>query len=177
MRNALSFEQYSCSRNALSNVQRNNPGVLCPCRVLQFVSQEYASFFKISFIVVVRRKFLRFAVNRERGSPSVRASNISRFVVISFREVISLTVVRVRGGRSELTISAGFFLNGFARVSSEITNSCLWILSRPLTNGSFNDCERNKRATDVIINLLIHRFPRTASRESWRPACVRIKCN
>lgn len=61
MRNALSFEQYSCSRNALSNVQRNNPSVLCPCRVLQFVSQEYASFFKISFIVVVRLKFLRFA--------------------------------------------------------------------------------------------------------------------
>lgn len=111
MRNALSFEQFSRSQNALSNV--NNPGVLCPCRVLQFVSQEYASFFKISFIVVVGGKFLRFAVNSERGSPSVRASNIFRFLVISFREVISLTVVRVRGGRSGLTISAGFFSKWF----------------------------------------------------------------
>lgn len=125
MRNALSFEQHSRSRNALSNVQRNNPGVLCPCRVLQFVSQEYALFFEISFIIVVGRKFLRFAVNSERGSPSVRASNIFRFTVISFREVISLTVVRVRDGRSGLTIQAGFFLNGFAQVSSEITNGCL----------------------------------------------------
>lgn len=126
MRNALSFEQHSRSPNALSNVQRNNFGVLCPCRVLQFVSQECASFFGISFIIVVGRKFLRFAVNRERGSPSVRAWNIFRFAVISFREVISLTVVRIRGGRSGLTIPAGFFfLNGFAQVSSEITNGCL----------------------------------------------------
>lgn len=111
MRNALSFEQHSRSPNALSNVQRNNSGVLCPCRVLQFVSQECASFFEISFIIVVGRKFLRFAVNRERGSPSIRASNIFRFAVISFREVISLTVVRIRGGRSGLTIPAGFFFS------------------------------------------------------------------